>query len=38
MKDFFISYTAKDRQWAEWVAWQLESAKFSTVIQAWDFG
>jgi hypothetical protein len=34
MKDFFISYTAKDRQWAEWVAWQLESAGFTTDIQA----
>ncbi len=37
MKDFFISYTAKDRQWAVWIAWQLESAGFTTDIQAWDF-
>jgi hypothetical protein len=37
MTDFFISYTHADRCWAEWIAWQLEEAGFSTVIQAWDF-
>ncbi|HKQ76363.1 MAG TPA: toll/interleukin-1 receptor domain-containing protein [Blastocatellia bacterium] len=37
-RDFFISYTAKDRQWAEWIAWQLEAAGFTSIIQAWDFG
>lgn len=37
MKDFFVSYNAKDRAWAEWIAWQLEEAGFSVVIQAWDF-
>ncbi len=36
-KDFFISYTGKDRQWAEWIAWQLEETGYSVVIQAWDF-
>ena len=36
-KNFFISYTATDRAWAEWVAWQLEAAGYSTRIQAWDF-
>jgi tetratricopeptide (TPR) repeat protein len=36
-KDFFISYTSADRAWAEWVAWQLEQAGYSTIIQAWDF-
>jgi hypothetical protein len=35
--DFFISYTEADRDWAEWVAWQLEEAGYSTVLQAWDF-
>ena len=35
--DFFISYTRADTQWAEWVAWTLEEAGFSTRIQAWDF-
>ena len=37
-KDFFISYTKADRQWAEWIAWQLDQAGYSLVIQAWDFG
>ncbi len=37
MKDFFISYTGKDREWAEWIAWELESKGYSTVLQAWDF-
>lgn len=37
MKDFFISYNAADKQWAEWIAWQLEAGGYSVVIQAWDF-
>ncbi len=37
MKDFFVSYNGKDIEWAEWVAWQLEEAGYTTVIQAWDF-
>lgn len=37
MKDFFVSYNRKDETWAEWIAWTLEEAGFSTVIQAWDF-
>ncbi|MBV9232365.1 MAG: toll/interleukin-1 receptor domain-containing protein, partial [Chloroflexi bacterium] len=36
-KDFFISYTSADRQWAEWIAWQLEEAGYQTIIQAWHF-
>ncbi len=35
--DFFISYNKADIQWAEWIAWQLEKAKFTTILQAWDF-
>ena len=35
--EFFISYTAADRAWAEWIAWQLEAAGSTTVLQAWDF-
>jgi hypothetical protein len=38
MKDFFISYNRHDRTIAEWIAWILEDAGFSVVIQAWDFG
>lgn len=37
MTDFFISCTHKDRQWAEWIAFVLEEAGFTTKIQAWDF-
>ena len=37
MKDFFISYNKADRDWATWVAWTLEKAGYSVVIQAWDF-
>ncbi len=37
-KDFFISYNKADRAWAEWIAWHLEEAGNSVVIQAWDFG
>jgi hypothetical protein len=36
-KDFFISYNKADRDWAEWIAWTLEEASYSVVIQAWDF-
>lgn len=35
--DFFISYNRNDKKWAEWIAWQLENASYSTIIQAWDF-
>jgi tetratricopeptide (TPR) repeat protein len=36
-RDFFISYTAVNRSWAEWIAVQLETAGYTTVLQAWDF-
>jgi tetratricopeptide (TPR) repeat protein len=36
-KNFFISYNRADRTWAEWTAWQLEEAGYTTVLQAWDF-
>lgn len=37
MLDFFVSYTPTDEAWAEWIAWALEEAGFSTVLQKWDF-
>ena len=37
MKDFFVSYNSADRQWAEWVAWHLEEAGYTAIVQAWDF-
>jgi hypothetical protein len=36
-KDVFISYASADRGWAEWIAWELEDAGYSVVVQAWDF-
>ncbi|MEV4510278.1 toll/interleukin-1 receptor domain-containing protein [Dactylosporangium sp. NPDC049525] len=36
-KDFFISYTSADEEWAVWIAHVLEEAGYSVVIQAWDF-
>ncbi len=36
-RDFFISYNGADLRWAEWIAWQLEEAAYSVIVQAWDF-
>jgi TIR domain len=36
--DFFISYTASDVAWAEWIAWTLErDGGYSVCFQLWDF-
>jgi hypothetical protein len=35
--DFFVSYTAADQAWAEWVAWELEAAGYQVLFQTWDF-
>ena len=35
--DLFLSYTAADQEWAEWVAWQIEEAGYRVLFQAWDF-
>lgn len=37
MKDFFVSYTGNDLQYATWVAELLETSGYSVTIQAWDF-
>jgi hypothetical protein len=37
VKDYFISYTSADSRWAEWIAWTLEEAGLTVVLQAWDF-
>jgi hypothetical protein len=36
-KDFFISYNCADKKMAEWIAWVIEAAGYTTIIQAWDF-
>jgi hypothetical protein len=35
--EFFISYSAADESWAEWIAWQLDQAGYSIRLQKWDF-
>ena len=37
MKDFFVSHSSKDRVWAEWIAYQLEEAGYTTTLDVWDF-
>ncbi len=34
---FFISHTSVDLRWAEWIGWQLESAGYRVILDAWDF-
>ena len=36
-RDFFISYSAVNQPWAEWIAVTLERAGYTTMLQAWDF-
>lgn len=36
-RDFFISYSLADQNWAEWIAWVLEMMGYSTILDKWDF-
>jgi tetratricopeptide (TPR) repeat protein len=36
-RDFFVSYTGGDLGWARWIAWELEAAGYTTILQDWDF-
>jgi hypothetical protein len=36
-RDFFVSFTRADREWAAWIAWALEEAGYSVFLQDWDF-
>ena len=38
LKDYFISRAGDDAPWAQWIAWQLEAAGYSVIVQDWDFG
>lgn len=35
-RDVFVSYTGTDQRWAVWIAWELEEAGFSVLVQEWD--
>ena len=35
--NYFISYTAVDREYAEWIAWELERCGFTYILQTRDF-
>ena len=37
LKDFLISYIQADKAWAKWIAWTLEEAGYTVVIQNWAF-
>jgi molecular chaperone DnaK (HSP70) len=34
---FLIRYHEADRDWAEWIAWELEEAGYTTILPHWDF-
>lgn len=36
-RNFFISHSSVDKVYAEWIAWTLEEAGYSTLIDSWDF-
>jgi hypothetical protein len=36
-KDFFVSYTKADSEWAKWIAHKLEENDYTVILQAWDF-
>ena len=36
-RDFFVSFNCADRAWAEWIAYELEDAGYTTFFQHWDF-
>lgn len=36
MGDFFISYTASDREWADWIGVELESLAHTAHIHDWE--
>src|SRR3954447_7271200 len=36
-RDFFVSFSQADREWATWIAWVLEENRHSVFFQDWDF-
>lgn len=37
MKEYFVSYSKDDEEWAEWIAWELDALGCSVIMQKWDF-
>ena len=37
MVKYFISFTGADREWATWIAWQVEALQHKVRYQEWDF-
>lgn len=37
-RDFFISHSSTDEQWAEWIATQLERAGYTVELDVWEWG
>lgn len=35
--DFFISFSNRDKEWADWIAWTLDKEGYSVLYQPWDF-
>ncbi|ADB74565.1 FxSxx-COOH system tetratricopeptide repeat protein [Geodermatophilus obscurus] len=35
--DFFVSHAGRDTGWAEWLAWQLQEARYSVELAVWDW-
>ncbi|MEV0161059.1 FxSxx-COOH system tetratricopeptide repeat protein [Nonomuraea fuscirosea] len=35
--DFYVNHADADVAWAEWIAFELESAGYGVVLKAWDF-
>jgi hypothetical protein len=33
--EFFLSYTRADREWAEWIGWQIQAAGWSVLVPDW---
>ena len=36
--DFWLSYSGRDQDWADWIAWQLVNAGYSVELGAWGGG
>lgn len=35
--DFFVSFSGRDKEWADWIAWTIDDAGYSVIYQPWNF-